>query len=135
MIAGVVVLAVNYYLVVNWAVVLLAVLLITFFAVAIGLLVGVISNNPTNVGLWGFLALLLLVAMTVAYFYVNPAWPEFVRGVLTWLPGSLMIQLVRYSLAGSVPMDQLWISSLALVGMAGTLLAAAGLLIPRTVNR
>ena len=135
LIAAGVVLAVNYYLVVNWGVVLLAVLLTTIFTVAIGLLVGVVSNNPTTVGLWSFLGLVLMVAMIFAHFYTNPAWPGLVRGILNWLPGSLMIQLFRFSLAGSFPVEKLWATSFALVGMAGLLLAGVGLLIWRVVNR
>jgi ABC-2 type transport system permease protein len=125
LLAMVVVFTLNSYLVVNWGVALLAVLLGGAFAVAVGLLVGILSDNPTTVGLWGSLLLLGLLGLTVLNILGNIDWPPVIQTLFDYLPTVTLAELLGYSLAGQVPTGQMWVNSAALLSAA---LAVFGLL-------
>jgi ABC-2 type transport system permease protein len=118
--AGVVVLL-NSYLFANWGVLLLAILAGAAFAVALGLLIGVLSNNPGTVGLWGGIMLLLLIASGLLSLFSNVNWPTWARELLYWLPSGALIRLVRLAMLEA---PQLWI----VLGSAGVLFGLAGVL-------
>jgi ABC-type multidrug transport system permease subunit len=99
---------------------LLAAVVSAAFAVALGLLIGVVSDNPTSAAIWATPILLILLGTTVAQFFMRSAWPAILREVLRWSPGSAMINLFRLSLAGEVPGSLLWGNVLVLAG-AGAL--------------
>jgi ABC-2 type transport system permease protein len=128
LLAVVVVLFLNRFLVVNWGVALLAVLLGGIFAVAVGLLVGILSENPTTVGLWGSMLLLGLIGLTMLESFTNIAWPPIIQTLLQYLPTVAFAELLSYSLAGDVPLTQFWINSAALLADA---LVVFGLLVWR----
>jgi hypothetical protein len=125
LLAVVVVLFLNRFLVVNWGVALLAVLLGGAFAVMVGLLVGVLSDNPTTVGMWGAILLLGLMGITMLGAFANINWPPVVKTLLDFLPTVAMAELLGFSLAAEFPVSQVWANSAALVIAA---LIAFGLL-------
>jgi ABC-2 type transport system permease protein len=119
LLAMAVALAFNARYVVHWEVALLAAVMSAAFAVALGMLIGILSDNPTSAAFWGSPILLILLGTTVAQFFMRPSWPAILREVLRWAPGSAMINLFRLSLAGQVPGSLLWGNVVSLVGAAG----------------
>jgi len=121
--AAAVVFAFNRGLVVHWGWAILAAICGTSFAVAVGLLLGSIFDNPQNMGLWlgALFVILLLPAMldTTAL-----SLPPFLETVLPWIPSTALTKAFRISFSGNVALDQI-LSQLGLVvGVAGLLLAA-----------
>jgi hypothetical protein len=107
------------------------VLLSTAFAVAGGLVIGAVSDNPATVGIWGGLVLVLLIALTAVQFVDLESWPPLVQSVLSWFPGARLVDMFRFSMAAAFPLPQLLISLAVLVAEAGALYVLAGLLLRR----
>lgn len=118
LIAAVVVLLLNRYLFVHWGVALLAVLLGAAFAVALGLVVGFLSDTPATTGLWGGLLIVILIVLTGLQAFKGEDWPQFVQTLLDRQPGSAMIEMLRISMAGEVPLGLLWVNAAALLAVA-----------------
>jgi ABC-2 type transport system permease protein len=131
LVAALVVVLLSQYLFVNWGIAILAVLLSIAFAVALGLLVGVSSDNPTSTGLYGSLILFVLVGLSVLHFISKTSWPAFLQEFLARLPGPAMINLFRFSMAGEVPAGALWANAAALAAAAGVLFALTAWVIHR----
>lgn len=115
LLAVLVVFYLNRFLVVNWGVALLAVLLGGAFAVAVGLLVGILSYNPTTVGLRGSMSLLGLFGLTMLTTLSNISWPPVVQTLLEYLPTVALAELLVFSMAAEFPMTQMLINSAALL--------------------
>jgi ABC-2 type transport system permease protein len=122
-VASAVVLLLNRYLVVHWGVALLAVLLAGAFAVALGLVVGFLSDTPATTGLWGGLLIVILVVLTGLQALKSPDWPQFVQALLDWQPGSAMLGMFRISMAGEAPLGILWANAAALLAVAALIYA------------
>lgn len=122
-VASAVVLLLNRYLVVHWGVALLAVLLAAAFAVALGLVVGFLSDTPATTGLWGGLLILILLVLTGLQAFKSPDWPQFVQALLDWQPGSAMVEMFRMSMAGEAPLGLLWANAAALLAVAAVVYA------------
>jgi hypothetical protein len=125
LLAVLVVFFLNRFLVVNWGVALLAVLLGGVFAVAVGLLVGILSDNPTTVGLWGSMLLLGLIGLTMLTRITSIDWPPVVQTLLQYLPTVAFAELLGFSLAGEFPLAQVWANSAALLVAAMAVLGLA----------
>jgi hypothetical protein len=115
LLAMVVVFFLNRFLIVNWGVALLAVLLGVTFTVMVGLLVGVISDNPTTVGMWGAILILGLIGVTVVGGFIDLNLPPLIQTLLDYLPTAAMAELLGFSLAGEFPIAQMWANSVALL--------------------
>lgn len=126
LIAVSVVVLLNQKWILHWEIVLLATILSAAFAVAIGLFVGILAENPTSAAFWGGPLLLVMIMPAMAGFLINPSWPEIVREAVSWLPGSLMLNLYRLSVAGEVPLERLWSNAAALAAMAGAIYLLVG---------
>lgn len=111
---------------VHWEIVLLAVVGLAAFVVALGMLIGVLADNPTSAGIWATPVLLIILAPTVAQFFISPTWPAIVRELLPWTPGSVMINLLRLSTAGEVSTSLVWANVAALAGWAGAVYLLVG---------
>lgn len=100
--AAVVVFLLSARWVVHWEIAALAFLLSAAFTVAIGLLLGILSDNPTTVSLWtGLLAMLLLVPALLDRL-VSARLPTVVQAILPWVPSVAMLKLVGFSMMGAV---------------------------------
>jgi ABC-type Na+ efflux pump permease subunit len=115
LLAAVVVLLFNQYLVVHWGVALLAVVLGASLAVALGLLVGMISDSPTTVGLWGSLVILVMLGLTLLGSYTGINWPPFIKILFEYMPTTVLVQMFGFSLAGEFPLMQVWANTAALL--------------------
>lgn len=106
--AAVVVFLFNTRWIVHWEIAALAFVLGAAFTVAVGLLLGIISENPTTVNLWvGLLLMLLLVPMLLAKL-VSAKLPVVVQAILPWMPSVAMGKLVGLSMVGVVPAMDIW---------------------------
>jgi hypothetical protein len=103
LLAAVLVIVLNRYLFVSWGLVVLALFAGIAFAVALGLLLGAYSKNPATVGMWGGLALLVLVTSGLLSLFSKPAWPDWLRQLLFWLPGGALIRMFRAATTASPP--------------------------------
>ena len=121
LLASAILVGVNYRLYVHWEAALLAVVLFTFFTVAVGLLLGILSDNPTTVGIWGGIILLVTIALLVLHMLRLPNLPGYMQQILAWLPGSVTLNLLQLSLVKEAPAGMLWANASALL--------AAGLLV------
>ena len=117
LLASAILVGVNNRLYVHWEAVLLAVGLFTFFTVAVGLLLGILSDNPTTVTIWGGIILLFMIALSVLHMVQLPILPGFMQQILAWLPASVTLNLLQLSMVREVPVGMLWVN-------AGALLAA-----------
>ncbi|HSR47445.1 MAG TPA: ABC transporter permease, partial [Anaerolineales bacterium] len=116
--AAAVVVLINRALIVHWEIVLLATLLTAVFAVSVGILIGLVATNATAVGFWGGPILMLMLVPVMLEIFVAETAPAIVRMLIDWSPSGMMMDLFRYSVAGEVPMAQLWLSAGLLLAMA-----------------
>ncbi len=110
---------------------LLAVLLGAACVIGLGLLLGVLADNPSTVSVWGVAVLLGLIGLAAAAFLAPATWPAALRSFLSWLPGAQMINLLRYSMAGDVPAALLWSGVAALAAAAVAIYGLVGLALRR----
>lgn len=116
--AAVVVFLFNIRWIVHWELAALAFALGAGFAVAVGLLLGIVSENPTTVNLWiGLLSMLLMVPMLLVEL-VSAKLPAVVQAILPWMPSVAMEKLVGFSMAGVVPTMDVWSNAGILVAEA-----------------
>jgi ABC-2 type transport system permease protein len=125
LLAALVIFLLNRALVVHWAVALLAVVLGAAFAVTVGLLVGMASDNPTTVSLWGTMLLLVFFGLTLLNALPGLDWPPIFRTLVAYLPTVALAELFGIALAGEFSPVQLWANAAALLTAA---LIAVGLL-------
>lgn len=93
MTAGIVVLLLNARWIVSWWVVLLAIVLGSAFAVALGLLLGVVFRSSGALAAWAsvLLALLLLPALVLGF--GDTGFPAWIQAALKWLPSVAVTDL------------------------------------------
>ena len=94
--------------IVHWEIAALAFLLGAVFAVAVGLLMGILSENPTTINLWMGLLLLLLVVPMLLVELASAKLPALVQAILPWTPSVAMAKLVGFSMVGAVPAADIW---------------------------
>ena len=123
LLAAGVVLLFNRALIVHWGIALLAALAGASFAVAVGLLLGSLFDNPQTMGLWMGLILLALLGPILLTQAMSTNWPALLRAIMPWIPTVHMSRLFRISFAASVPLDQV-LTSLGLMGVSAALLLA-----------
>ncbi|MEJ2596974.1 MAG: ABC transporter permease [Anaerolineales bacterium] len=123
LVAALVVILFSQYLFVNWGIAMMAILLGTAFAVAVGLLVGMLADNPASIGIWGTFILLVLVGLSVLHLISKTNWPAFLLELLSRLPPPAMINLFRYAMAINIPAGEVWANAAALAAAAGSVFA------------
>jgi len=107
--AAVVVLLINHSLINHWSIVLLTVICGSLFAVSLGLLIGTLCDNPTNMNMWGGLLIAVLIVPMFLSTTVGPNFPPVIQAMLPWLPSVAMADLMRLSFAeDTFPMPTLF---------------------------
>jgi ABC-type Na+ efflux pump permease subunit len=97
LVAAAVVLLINHSLIAHWSIVLLAVVCGSLFAVSLGLFIGMLFDNPTNMNLWGGLLIAVLMVPMFLSTTVGPNFPPAIQAMLPWLPSVAMANLMRLS--------------------------------------
>jgi len=106
--AALVVFLLNTRWIVHWEIAALAFLLGAAFAVAVGLLMGVVSDNPTTINLWMALLLVLLVVPMLLVKLASARLPALLQAILPWTPSVALAKLIGFSMAGAVPAGDIW---------------------------
>jgi ABC-2 type transport system permease protein len=122
--AAVVVLVINFSMVNQWGIAVLAVLGGALFTVAIGLLVGTLFDHQGVMNMWLGLILILLIMPVFLEQTMGERLPEAVAAVFPWLPSVAMAKLVRISLSNSLVLDQVALNLGIMFGYTALLLAA-----------
>ncbi|MFZ2096862.1 MAG: ABC transporter permease [Anaerolineales bacterium] len=117
LVAATIVLLFNFRVVVHWDLMLITVFLGTAFAVAVGLLLGMIFDNAASMGLWtGLLTILLLFAPLVQVMGSGKI-PAVIYTALSSLPSSAIYRLAVQSMMGEVQVALVWQGVLVLAGI------------------
>jgi ABC-type Na+ efflux pump permease subunit len=106
--AAVVVFVLNTRWIVHWEIAALAFLLGAAFAVAVGLLMGIVSENPATINLWMGLVLMLLLVPMLLVELASAKLPAVVQAIVPWTPSVAMAKLVGFSMVGAVPAVSIW---------------------------
>jgi ABC-2 type transport system permease protein len=132
--AAAVVLLVNPRMVGNWSLMVLAVLVGALFAVALGLLLGLLFDNVQNLNLWtGLLFLVLIIPLMLANFG-SQNWPEPIQVLLSWLPTVAMSELFRASFSDHIPAG-LMLRNITVISASSLLLFSLVVYQVRRTNR
>jgi ABC-2 type transport system permease protein len=124
MAAALVVLLLNGFAIVNWWVALLGIASSLVFAVSIGLLIGAFSRNPTTVGIWGAMLLIVFLVGGLGSVFVSANQP-LVKGFLEWFPSGVMMRMLNFAMVLNPPAWKILAQSLALVILSGGILVLA----------
>jgi ABC-type transport system involved in multi-copper enzyme maturation permease subunit len=116
LVAASIVLLFNYRMVVHWEIMLITVLLGTCFTVAVGLLVGMIFDNASSMGLWTSLLTILLLFSPMIQVMGSGKIPQSIYMVLSWLPSSAMYQMINQAMIGDINLTPIWQGIFLLAG-------------------
>jgi len=117
------VLAFNQAMVVHWGVAILAAICGTLFAVAVGLLMGSLFDNPGSMNLW-FGVIVVFLMMPVFFTVVKvPSWPEIVTTIMSWIPTVALARVFGVSFSGSAALGLVLPDLGIVVGSAALVLA------------
>ena len=100
----------------NWIIVCLAALVSTFFITSLGLLLGILSENPSTTSLWSAWIILVVLAFIGLDSLSAPSWPAWVQTVLSWSPGSIMARMMTFAMANEIQITQLALNAAILFG-------------------
>jgi ABC-2 type transport system permease protein len=122
LIVGAVALSMSSRWVVHWDLMILTVVAGSLFTVALGLLVGVFTENPSSMGLW--FGLLMIAMLIPVFLEFSPpsgalAWWQV---LLKWLPSVGFADLIRATFTETIPQSYL------IRGFMSMLITSAGLL-------
>lgn len=121
--AAAVVFAFNRALVVHWPLAITGAVCGTLFAVAVGLLLGTVFDNPQNLTVVAGLVMTLLL-VPVFLTLVASKLPEWLTNIMPWMPSAALAQVFRISFAGTVAKGEVALNGGVVVGSAALLLAA-----------
>jgi ABC-2 type transport system permease protein len=121
--AAAVVLVINFSMVNQWGIAILAVLGGALFTVAIGLFVGTLFEQQGVMNMWLGLILILLIMPVFLEQTMGERLPEAIVAIVPWLPSVAMAKLVRISLANSLALDQIALNLGIMLGFTALLLA------------
>ena len=117
----------------QWGLAILAAVCGTLFAVALGLLLGTLFDNPQQMGMWmGLILMVLLVPLFLSMTATSYDWPEFVSFLMPRLPSSALARVFRTCLSYSIHMETVMIDLGIVLGSAAVMLAAVVWLVRRT---
>jgi ABC-2 type transport system permease protein len=122
--AAAVVLVINFSMVNQWGIAVLAVLGGALFTVAIGLLVGILFDHQGVMNMWLGLILILLIMPVFLEQTIGGRLPEAIAAIFPWLPSVAMAKLVRISLSNNLVLDQVAPNLGIMLGFAVLLLGA-----------
>jgi ABC-2 type transport system permease protein len=109
--------------IVHWDLAILAVLVGSLFTVALGLVVGIFTENPSGIGLWLGLLMLFILVPVVLEFSPSTGELSWWQTLLKWLPSVGFSDLIRASFVELIPASLLLRGLISLLGTAVGLLA------------
>lgn len=124
--------AFNRALIVHWGLALLAALCGALFAVALGLLLGSLFDNPQNLNIWTGLVFIVILMPTFLLMTSTSSLPGLLQSVLPWIPSAALAQIFRVSFAGRIAWDIVLPNLASVLGGAMLLLAGVVWLVRRS---
>jgi ABC-type Na+ efflux pump permease subunit len=120
--SGLLVIVIAYrFLIVHWELALLAMLAGTAFVVALGLLVGIVSNNPTTIMMWATTILLILIVPTVLSGLSSFTQAPWLEALIDYWPSTATYKLLTLAMTVEIPKGMV-IENAAIVISAAILL-------------
>jgi ABC-2 type transport system permease protein len=117
----------------QWGLAILGAVSGTLFAVAFGLLMGTIFDNPQQMSMWmGLILMVLLVPMFLSVTALHYDWPEVVRFIMPRLPSSALARVFRTCLSDSIPVDTVLTDLGIILGSSAVMFTAVVWLVRRT---
>ena len=110
-----IVLLFSFRIVVHWDLMLLTIVLASAFAVAVGLLLGVLFDNTASMSLWTGILTIVLIMAPLLQTMGSGKLPAALLTFLSWLPSTAIFNLSILSLMGEVPTAPIWQGILVLV--------------------
>jgi ABC-2 type transport system permease protein len=108
--------------IVHWDLAILAILVGSIFTVALGLLVGIFTENPSSMGLWLGLLMLFMLVPVFMEFSTPVGHLSWWQTLLKWLPSVGFADLIRASFVETIPANLLFRGLLSMLGTAAGLL-------------
>jgi ABC-type Na+ efflux pump permease subunit len=130
---GVLVIIIAYSnLLLHWELALLGMILGTAFVVSLGLLVGMISKNPTTIGMWGaaFIFILLIPAILAGLGSLDQI--QWAQTVMTYWPSNAIVKLFNLAMLAEVPDGTVMRNASVLIGAAAIFYMLTWLKVQRT---
>jgi ABC-type Na+ efflux pump permease subunit len=100
---GLVILAAYHTLILHWQIAILALLLSTAFVVALGLLIGMLSNNPTTVGMWAAVIMLILIVPAIFAGLTSLERAAWIQAMLIYWPSTAIVKLFQLAMVMKLP--------------------------------
>lgn len=123
LVAALIVLLFSARLFVHWDVIVLAVVLGAAFAVAVGLLLGALIDNPTTINLWMSLVIMFFLVPMLLEKLGSSKLPTIVQTIIPWVPSVTFSKLIAFSMAGELRAAPVLPNVVALAGAVAILLA------------
>jgi ABC-type transport system involved in multi-copper enzyme maturation permease subunit len=117
LVAAAIVLLFNYRLILHWELMVSAVFVGTCFAVALGLLLGMLFENAASMGLWTSLLTVGLIVPPILQTVGGSKIPGAVQTVMSWMPTSAINKMAVLSMLGEIQQAPIWQAVLPLVGV------------------
>jgi ABC-2 type transport system permease protein len=105
LIVAAVALAMSGRWIVHWDVAILATLFGALFTVSLGLGVGVITENPSSMGLWFGLLMMVMLVPVFLDFSTAPSELSWWQVLLQWMPSIGFSDMLRASFVGRLPQE------------------------------
>ena len=123
LVAALIVLLFSARLFVHWDVIILAVVLGAAFAVAAGLLIGAMCENPTTINLWMSLVIMFFLVPMLLEKLGSSKLPSIVQTIIPWVPSVTFSKLIVFSMAVNLQAAPVLPNAMALASAAVVLLA------------
>jgi len=114
-IAAVVVLAFNFRYIVHWELLTLCFTLGAVFSVLTGLLLGILVENQSSLGLWSSVLMFFFIGPSVVSSFVNSRLPDFLIKIFSFTPGVAINHLMKYSMYKPISPPLIFKSSIFLI--------------------
>lgn len=134
MTAGLILLIVNKSMVVNWWLAIITLILGSLFGVALGLLLGAALERPQQLRLWAFIVIQPIIFSLFLSILQN-VLPAGLLEFLRWTPMVVWSTLIRASFTASMPLSQIGLDLLLMVGYVLLLMAFAVWFVGRSERR
>jgi ABC-2 type transport system permease protein len=116
LIAGLLILGINFKMVTHWPFAILMLLLGDAMVVLIGLWLGISSNHPVNLSLFMLVILILLITPILITPSIPPHWPALAKGIVNYFPSTAFSRLMRDALTLKIHFSTILPDLLSLAG-------------------
>lgn len=121
----------DWRLFIHWDVLVVSLVLGALFAVAVGMLVGIIVENPGSTNIWGGISLLIILGPLFMQIFSNIQYPNWLDSLLDWYPSVALNRQIQMSMAEAIIPSQAWLN----IGVLGVSIGVLLFLVHRFLRR